>query len=138
MRRKYTTDEDFEQAEYLIYNDIPTHVMYPVSEFMDEFREDVAREICIPGEEFIQIKLEDGRTFFAYTSYGRVINTKYIRTLKPSLTKKNILHYFQTVKLKSTDIFEQAGWDHNIDELVQRYKEKGWSVSTNAYDYTSW
>lgn len=132
MNRSYITDEEYEQAEHSIYNDIPTHVLYPVSESLDEFREDVAREICLPGEKYVQFTTVEGNTYMAYTSYGRLINTKSIRVLKPSITRLNVLHYIGKNRIRSTDMFEANGWKHDIKEIVKKYREMKW---TTVYDY---
>ena len=134
MKRSYLTDEFYEKAQHIIYNDLPTVDLYDVSGPVDDFREDVVKQIVLPKEKWKQITTVDGRTHLAYTSYARLINTQTIRILSCSITRLNILHCFNSNNLRSTDLFEEFGWEHDIEKLQKRYKQKGWKYSYNFYD----
>ena len=134
MKRDRVTDDFYQQAEHIIYNDLPTDVLYHVSKTMDYFREEIVQQIILPKEKWVRVYTKDGRGDCAYTSYGRLINTKTVHILSPSITRINILHTFSGNGFRSSDIFKQNGWEHNIEELVQRYADKGWKVTYNHYN----
>ena len=127
MRRTALQREDYEKAEHTIYNDLPTSVLYPVSKTVSYFDQSVVEKIILPGEEYAKITL-DGYDHIVVTSFGRWINTKTIRQLKPSRTSNLFLCYISGTPYKSTEEFKRCGWEHNIQEIGDRYVEKGWRM----------
>lgn len=132
MKRQALTDEDYELAEHIIYNDLPLSTLYPVSKTVAYFNQEVVERIVEKGEKWVKVPTITGG-IVAYTSYGRLINTKTVKILSPSISRKNILHYFSGNRFKSLDLFQLQGWEHNIEELAGRYIDRGWKCVYNHY-----
>ena len=133
MKRTALQTEDYEKAEHIIYNDLSTDVLYPISKTVVYFNQEVVERIVEQGERWCKLETKCGK-MLAYTSYGRLINTKTIRVLKPNITRLNVLHYFSANRIKSIEVFKEQGWEHNILELADRYHEKGWPTISNHYN----
>ena len=136
MKRQIVTDEFYQQAEHIIYNDLSTDDLYPISKSLDYFNEDVVRNVILPHEKWVKVYAPDGEKAIAYTSFGRVINTKTVKLLKATATRNNLLHTIQEHTFKSSEIFKQQGWDHDIQDLVKRYVDNRWKISLEHYPYT--
>jgi hypothetical protein len=118
------TQEQYEEAEHVIYNDLPSTILYPSTKVRSKFNQSVVDKILLPGEEYVKLKGEDDHMI--YTSYARLINTNSIRVLKATFTHQNVLTWFRADVIRSIDMFKVNGWEHNVTELQERYIEKGW------------
>jgi len=118
------TAEEYETAEHIIYNDLSTDGLYPVSKTVDRFNQDVAEKIVKKGEKWERLDSNAGSLII--TSFGRLINTYTIKQLKPSITKNNVLIYVDGGSVRSSDLFKRFGWKHDMEEIKKKYREMGW------------
>lgn len=117
-------------AEHIIYNDLPSSLLFPISSTGYKFNQSVAEGLMEKGEEYIQLK---GNGHFILTSYGRFINTHTVKQLKPAASSKSFLLYVDKECIKSSTVFETMGWEHNMDKMIERYKERGWKYLRPRY-----
>lgn len=118
------TQKYLDDVYHVIYNDLPSTLLYPVSETVDRFNEDILKEILLPKEKWCRIE-SDSNTL-AITSFGRMINTHTIRQLKPSITPNNVLFYIDGKSVKSSDVFEQQGWKHDMVQIKKYFDDNKW------------
>ena len=118
------TAEEYETAEHIIYNDLSTDGLYPISKTVDRFNQSVAEKIVKEGEKWERIESNTGALII--TTFGRLINTHTVKQLKPSITKNNVLIYVDGGSIRSSDLFKMFGWEHDIEEITKRYIDMGW------------
>ncbi len=129
----YVSDETCQEVEALIYNDLSLdsifeHVLSDGT--VKEFNEEFIKQILLPGEKYIQVIPGD---VFAYTSYARLINTHTKRLIRPTITEANILVYNRKDRYNAKEIFDQQGWEFDLDKLTQRYIDNDWKCSKARY-----
>ena len=124
MKKTHLQKDQYETAEHVIYNDLPSSILYPTTKVRSKFNQSVVDKIILPGEEYVALKGESDH--IVYTSYARLINTNTVKILKGTFTTQNILHQLKGNVVRSLDMFKQYGWEHNLTELQERYIEKGW------------
>jgi len=117
-KKDYYTEDDYIQAEYFIYNNLP---FYSSTERLPPA---IAQEALLEGEEFTLIPGVSER--YVITNKYRVVCVKTSRTVKPFMSYN--YHYVivanRQVNIKK--VYQENNWEYNYEEVVDLYDEKGW------------
>jgi hypothetical protein len=114
----YYTEEDYFQAEYLIYNNLP------FLSSTERTPRQVPKELLLEGEEYTLIpNIPDN---YILTTKYRIINLKNKKVAKPFMS--HLYHYTILVnkQINFKKLYEENGWEYNFEEIVPLYEEHNW------------
>ena len=126
--KKYFSDEDYIQAEYVIYNDLNDDLLPGVSQMDFTIDEDAVKQILKQGEKWVDLK-SYGHEGYILTSFARIINCKLMNQLSITISNTLIHTYIQSTKFYSLPIFEQLGWEFDKDVIEKRYRDNNWKFT---------
>jgi hypothetical protein len=100
--------------------------------YPDYFKEEITdtkyhnhmKSVVTPDEKYVL--LEDKMYDYALTSLGRVINCIHGTQCFVYFKKNNIVLNMRNSKLNLRQIFEEQGWEFNLQELLDNYKKYEW------------
>ena len=125
----YYTDEDYFQAEYVIYNNL-SHTLLPnVPETLDTLDEEFVKQVVYPGEKYVELT-ELGLEGYCLTSFGRVLNTVGKKQLTVRFSTQRVYMYVRTEFIDIPQIFEDNGWTFNLIQILHTYRKYKWKHST--------
>ncbi len=124
-KRNYISEEEYYATEIAIYNDLPFSTLRWIPKSYKKQATENFKRFLLEGEKVTYLKDPD-RDHIAITNYGRVFNAKTTRQLKVRFTGKNVIAYFNGIYIRSSEIFKEAGWEHDLLDLYIRYKEHDW------------
>ena len=140
-KARYLTNEEIELITWRLHNNI-----YTVDDiFEDEisvsngkkhqrvvkrFREEVAKEYLLEGEQYIQVPEKD---YYIITSKGRVINTHLNRQISPRFLSYTHVFGLDRIQLSIKDVFHRQGWEYDINKIREEYDVRGWKYSKAKY-----
>ena len=127
MAKNYYSDEDYFQAEYVIYNDLSVSNIKSLSQ--DDF---------VIDEKKISGLLEDGEEWsiipntanYLCTNYGRVINFRNLKQIKAFITSQSVNMFLHSQKFHFKEFFKEQGWKYNFGTIENNYKKYGWRHTT--------
>ena len=132
MKKIYITNDEYERAEYEIYNDIPLSLASNFSAKDKTLDEGYVKEVLIEGEEWISI---EEKPYMVLTSYSRMINTHTKRIIKPAISTLTIYWTVSELSIRSSKEFPKYGWKYNHKEQLQRYLDLNWPIMKNGHKY---
>ena len=106
MKKIYITNDEYERAEYEIYNDIPLSLASNFSAKDKTLDEGYVKEVLIEGEEWISI---EEKPYMVLTSYSRMINTHSKRIIKPAISTLTIYWTVSELNIRSSKEFKNMG-----------------------------
>ena len=127
--RNYYSDEDYVQAEYVLYNDLDEDLLPGLPQVDLTVDEDVVKKLLKKGEKWVDLSSHH-RNGYIMTNYGRVINTIKVKQLRVTITTQSIHVYVQSRKLAVKDIFDSIGWRYNMKEIMANYNKYGWRYTS--------
>ncbi len=131
-KTKYVTNDYIEQAHHYIYNDLDLLDLYKDKD-VSEFNQSVVDRFIKKGEKYI--RLEGDYDYVIITSLGRLINTKRISQYSVRFTKNTMVVYVSDNKVDLRKVFEEEGWDYDVQKILKRYKRNKWMFrDTSDYD----
>ena len=123
IRRKknkdYYTEDDYIQAEYLIYNNLP---FYSSTERPSPT---VAQESLLEGEHYTLIPGISER--YVITNKYRVVCVKTSRTVKPFMSYKYHYVIVENKQVNLRKVYEENNWEYNYEEVVSLYDQERWA-----------
>jgi len=135
-RKQYITDEEIAAIEHAIFNNLPSPLLQGLSEGDSNFDERWLKRALEKGEKYARLTykyINGDYEHVAVTSYGRTINTKSKRLIKPVITVHQLLVRVAQQKVPFEQIFEDNGWENDINVLRKRYIKKGWPAKIHPY-----
>lgn len=124
MKKIYVTNDDYELAQFQIYNDLPVSLAKIKTTHRHTFNKDVLDKILLKGEKWAQVEKYPHRVI---TSFARQINTGTVQIVKASITGNTIFWNYQKETFRADDFFKQQGWEYNHRERCQMYLDMNWS-----------
>jgi len=126
-KKNYLTQSEIDLLSHKIYNDILLSEDADVQEiYSTKFNKEVAEQLLLPEEEYVQ--LEGEVEHYIITSYGRLINTLYIRQIKTLFSGIHNIYYLNgTIMLKVSLEFEKNGWDYDREKIRKHFVDNKWS-----------
>ena len=126
-KKNYLTQSEIDLLSHKIYNDILLSEDADVQEiYSTKFNKEVAEQLILPEEEYVQ--LEGEVEHYIITSYGRLINTLYIRQIKTLFSGIHNIYYLNgTIMLKVSLEFEKNGWDYDREKIRKHFVDNKWS-----------
>ena len=130
--QKFQVYLDGDKFWELLENGQDTDSLYPdhfKTEITDSQYHEYMKSILVSGEEYVL--LEGDGYDYAITSLGRVINCSYktqVAIYTSSIDAKIVV---RTNKLKMSKVFEQYGWEFNIDTIKKNYAKYKWKLRNN-------
>jgi len=111
--KRYVTDNEIAYIETLIYNDRDMSHIFESKEFV--LSPKIRNKLLLPDEQYEHIP---DHPQYIITNKGRLINIKSFRTSKAKVTRVNI--HVSTGRYRNTveKLFEEMGWEYNIDDIV--------------------
>ena len=122
-KRKYVTDDYVEKINHYVYNDLSLRDLY-VSEIVEEFNPELIKEILKEGEEYV--RLENELEHVVVTNLGRAINTTKPNQYQARFTSNDLHIYAQRLKIPIQEIFEDNGWEFNVQNILDNFKRFNW------------
>ena len=121
MEKNYLTQEEIDLLTNRIYNDVLLSEDVDVQEiYSTKFNKEVADKLILPEEEYVQ--LEGDQEHYILTSFGRLINTLYIRQIKTLFSGIHNIYYLNsTIMLKVSLEFEKNGWSYNREKIRKHF-----------------
>ncbi len=131
MKRNYISNEEYYETENAIYNDLPINTLRWVPKSFKKPATENFKRFLLEGEKYTFLK-DPNRDHIAITNYGRVFNAKTTRQLKVKFTGQNVIAYFNGIYIRSSEVFEENGWEHDLLEMYIRYVEHDWVHSNRS------
>jgi len=132
MRKTAITNEEYERAEYEIYNDIPLSLASNLSFTTKTLDERFLKEVLIEGEEWVSI---EEKPYMVLTSYSRMINTYSKRIIKPAISSLTVYWTVGGLSIRCFKEFKKYGWKYNHKEQLERYLDLNWPLMRNGHKY---
>lgn len=132
MKKIYITNDEYERAEYEIYNDIPLSLASNSSFKGKDLDEGYVKEVLIEGEEWISI---EEKPYIVLTSYSRMLNTHSKRIIKPAISSLTVYWTVSELNIRCSHEFPKYGWKYNHKEQLQRYLDLNWPIMRNGHKY---
>ena len=132
MRKIYTTNEEYDRAEYEIYNDLPLSLASNSSFKDKDLDEGYVKEVLIEGEQWISIQ---DKPHMVLTSYSRMLNTHSKRIIKPAISSLTVYWTVYDLSIRGSKEFPKYGWKYNHKEQLQRYLDLNWPIMKNGHKY---
>lgn len=123
---QYVTDNYIKEVSHYLYNDLPIPSELTRAKHTHDFNKEVADKLMKKGEKYIQLS---GEEHVVLTNFGRYINTTKVKQYIPKFTPNSLLLYIASVSVNTREIFEQQGWEFDLDKIYKRYKRYNWSFS---------
>lgn len=130
-KTKYVTNDYIEKVEHYLYNNLPLSDLEDVSNPVEEFNPEVVKEVLKKGERWVQLK---DHPHVIVTDKGRLINTYKIRQYHVRFTPNTLIITISSEKVEVQDIFEEQGWEWNLDKIKRDYSKYNW----NFRDYSDY
>ena len=121
-KNKYVTDDDYLQADYVIYNDLDKSLLPGFTQVLDVTDEEFVQAVLKEGEQWVDLTLK-GYPGYVLTSYGRVLNTIYKRQIRVALTRNHIHVYLLKQHVNVISIFKEQQWEFDC-KLFKSYFDK--------------
>ena len=131
-RNKYVTDDDYVQADYVIYNDLDKSLLPGFTQVLDVTDEEFVQAVLKEGEQWVDLS-PLGYSGYIVTSYGRTLNTIRKKAIKVRNTTNTVHLYIQGTYVNIEDIFQQQNWEFDT-KLIKRYFDK---YNWRYYEYTN-
>jgi hypothetical protein len=129
QKHNWITDNDIDDYERAIYNDLD------VTPLLERDLPDIDYSFLdnLMVEDEVYSQLEGKFDNYFITTYGRIINVKTKKTIKPTLYPNNIsiLLKLQLVSFKKE--FIRLGWIYSQSFILEKYKEYKWRHHTVKY-----
>jgi len=126
MRTYTLTNDDYYKAEIAIYNDLPSAILYRVPESRIKKPSNGFKRHLLEGEEYKELSFIKGAEEAVVTNLGRVFNTVTGKQLMPLFNLTSFSVQFRNTNIRSIPVYKTLGWEHDIKELWDRYREYGW------------
>lgn len=124
MRPKYLTDGYIQEMESYIYNDRSPldHPDYLSAVSGNDSRK--AKELTQADEKFVFLdgNLDD----VIVTNKCRAISVERIKQYSVKFTPNKIVIYIRNIKIDTDKIFEDNGWEYDIQKLKDSYIKNNW------------
>jgi len=132
MKKTAISNEEYERAEYEIYNDIPLSLASNLS-FKDKtLDERFLKEVLIEGEKWVSL---EEKPYMVLTSYSRLINTYSKRIIKPAISSLTVYWTVSELSIRCSKEFPKYGWKYNHKEQLKRYLDLNWPIMRNGHKY---
>ena len=124
-KNKYYTDDDYVEAQYVIYNDLDPIILSGLSQAMVELDKEFMDNVVEKGEKYVDL-VEYGHDGYALTNYGRVINTHRKTQLQVNFSSKRAYVYIQSRAVELQQVFEDMAWEFDLQKVFQRHVKYNW------------
>lgn len=124
-KNKYVSDDDYFEANYVIYNDLSPTLLPHLSEVLDSPDQKFVQAVLKEGEQWVDLSLL-GYPGYVLTSYGRTLNTIKRRLIKCRINSQSMHLYILGDYIDVVGIFKKQGWDWNIDTIRSYFDKYNW------------
>lgn len=132
-RGKFVTQEDYDRAEYIIYNNLSEELVEQIPEPLTlKANLECVKQTIKNGEKWGVMWLPYYE-HLVFTSYGRMLNTKTRRLLKPTMTTNNVIYYCGGTSVTSEEAFKHFKWSYSYKKLLRRFIKNKWRFSPSIH-----
>jgi hypothetical protein len=132
MKKIYITNDEYERAEYEIYNDIPLSLASNTSFKGKALDERYVEEVLIEGEQWVSI---EEKPEMVLTSYSRLLNTHSKKIIKPAISSITVYWTIGSASVRCLRDFPKNGWKYDHKEQLERYLDLKWPLMRNGHKY---
>lgn len=127
--RKYYSDEDYVQAEYVLYNDLDEDLLPGLPQVDYTVDEKRLEKVLVEGEKWVNLDSYD-YPGYVITNYCRIISTKTYRYMTPTLSSQTVHMYIRNEKIHSRQIFQDLNWKYDVKHIRSKFDEYNWKYNS--------
>lgn len=116
----YITQEYIDTVEHYLYNNIPLENLTTVAPIENT---NILKDILKEGEEWAQLPESDS---MIVTSFGRFLNMKNIKQIKPTISPLSFHVYVHSEKVDIIGLFKKFGWKFDLETIRGHYLKYKW------------
>lgn len=132
MSKKYISNDDYVQAEYVIYNDLNEDIFSSIPEVHHVVDKDWIKENLFKGEEWVHV---EGCPGYVITNMGRAFSMRKYKQLSPHLSTQSVHLFICKEKIDFPGMFADKGWTFDIEVIRNNYKKYKWAYRESKQTY---
>lgn len=130
---KFVTQQDYDRVEHMIYNNIEGDLVEQIPDPLTlEANLECVKQTIVKGEKWGVMWLPYYE-HLVFTNYGRMLNTKTRRLLKPTITTNNVIYYCGGTSVTSEEAFNHFKWSYNFKKILRRFINNKWRFSPSIH-----
>ena len=125
MAKGCLTDQEIYKIECAIYNDDNKALFESLPEGIEDSIDGVVVKELAQDQEYYIVP----DTNMMLRKDGRLLNVKFIRTLKPFWTPRDIIINAKGKQIRYSEVYKSKGWEFNQEEICKRYVNNKWLIT---------